>query len=95
MIPAERTGAGEESGEAAIPVSQSPRPAASSEGFGLSADDLTMEQDMAELRGLLHELLEMSLQIARRGGESALHAEVEVLERILRVWGADHIRWRR
>ena len=54
-----------------------------------------MAEDMAELRGLLHELLEISLQIARRGGESALHAEVEVLERIVRVWGAQHIRWRR
>ena len=46
-----------------------------------------------ELRGLLHELLEISTRIVQRFGLMALHQEVSVLERLVRVWGGRYIVW--
>ena len=54
---------------------------------------VAMEQEMAELRGSLHELLELSCRTARRAGTKVLPAEVTVLERVVRVWGGGNIRW--
>ena len=58
-----------------------------------AADEL--EQELAELRGLLHELLEVSTRIWRRWGVAPLYREVTTLERVVRVWGGRHIRWAR
>ena len=82
--------------EAAQPVSQSPRREGAEAAAGepvAPADEAELEREMAELRGLLHELLEQSLRIVRRWGVRALHQEVDVLERVVRVWGGGHIRW--
>ena len=88
-----------ESGEARPPhpVSSSPREEPSAPAvepaLGGGAEAPT-QQDLAELRGLLHELLELSARISRQAGARALHREVETLERVVRVWGGAHIRWR-
>ena len=70
--------------EAPPPVSPSPPTAGPS-----------LEQELAELRGLLHELLEVSMRIAQRFGLATLHRELETLERVVRVWGGRYIRWGR
>ena len=51
-----------------------------------------LEQELAELRGLLHELLEVSTRIWRRFGLIALDREVPTLETVVRVWGGRFIR---
>ena len=56
-------------------------------------DGPTLEQETAELRGLLHELLEISMRIRRRSDVMALHQEVSVLERVVRTWGGRYIIW--
>ena len=58
-----------------------------------SVVDEAFVREMAELRGLLHELLEVSTGIIRTWGVRALHAEAQLLERVVRVWGGGHIRW--
>ena len=99
-----RQNAGDESqgsGEARPlnPVSPSPRaePRAAAvvaaEGGG-GAEGPTQEE-MAELRGLLHELLDLSTRISRLAGARALHREIELLERVVRVWGGENILWNR
>ena len=55
--------------------------------------ELTFDEEMAELRGLLHELMEVSVRIIRRFGIRYLHREVALMERVARVWGARYIRW--
>ena len=72
-------------GDAAVPPGEPIAPAA----------DQDLEQDLAEVRGLLHELLEVSTRIGRRVGVTALHREVQTLERVVRVWGGRYIRWGR
>ena len=82
--------------EAPQPVSQSPRREGAEAAAGepvAPADDAAFDREMAELRGLLHELLEVSTRIIRIWGVRALHREVLVLERVVRVWGARYIRW--
>ena len=83
--------------EAPQPVSQSPRregaEAAAGEPVAPADDPAELEREMAELRGLLHELLEQSTRIIRIWGVRALHQEVLVLERVVRVWGGRYIRW--
>ena len=82
--------------EAPQPVSQSPRREGAEAAAGepvAPADEAELEREMAELRGLLHELLEQSTRIIRRWGVRALHQEANVLERVVRVWGARYIRW--
>ena len=56
-------------------------------------DGPTLQQETAELRGLLHELLEISIRIRRRADVMALHQEVSVLERVVRTWGGRYIIW--
>ena len=58
-----------------------------------AAADPTRDRDLAELRGLLHEVLEMACLIAQRWGVAALYPEVPTLERVVRVFGGRHIRW--
>ena len=53
----------------------------------------SFEQEMKELRGLLHELLEISVRIWQRFGLRSLHSEFETLLRVVRVWGGHNIRW--
>ena len=82
--------------EAPPPVSQSPQAggeASAVDNAWIDSGDASEEEEMAELRGLLHELLEVSTRIIRRFGVRALHREVSVLERVARVWGARYIRW--
>ena len=83
--------------EAPQPVSQSPRregaEAAAGEPIAPADDPAELEREMAELRGLLHELLEVSTGIIRTWGVGALYAEAQLLERVVRVWGGGHIRW--
>ena len=82
--------------EAPQPVSQSPRREGAEAAAGepvAPADDAAFDREMAELRGLLHELLEQSTRIIRRWGVRALHQEANVLERVVRVWGGRYIRW--
>ena len=82
--------------EAAPPVSPSPRlggdEAAAGEPTAVVVDE-ALVREMAELRGLLHELLEVSTRIIRTWGVRALHPEVLLLERVVRVWGGGYIRW--
>ena len=81
------------------PVSPSPRaePSAAAvvEAEGGGGAEGPTQEEMAELRGLLHELLELSTRISRPAGARALHREVETLERVVRVWGGAYIRWKR
>ena len=82
--------------ESAPPVSPSPRlGGAEAAGAVPSAPvvDEAFVREMAELRGLLHELLEVSTRIIRTWGVRALHPEVLLLERVVRVWGGGYIRW--
>ena len=53
----------------------------------------SLQQELVELRGWLHELLEVSMRISRRFGLATVHREVETLERVVLVWGARYIRW--
>ena len=82
--------------EAVPPVSPSPRlggdEAAAGEPTAVVVDE-ALVREMAELRGLLHELLEVSTRIIRTWGVRALHPEVLLLERVVRVWGGGYIRW--
>ena len=86
-----------EDAEPPAPVSRSPRSggAASSEMTAppIESGGLTLDEEMAELRGLLHELMEASTRIMRRFGVRYLHREISLLERLARVWGARCIRW--
>ena len=81
------------------PVSPSPRQEDAApdvvEPPAPSPAELTFEQELAELRGLLHELLEVSTRICRRFGLTALYREVDTLERVVRVWGGRYVRWGR
>ena len=86
-----------EDAEQPAPVSRSPRSggAASSEMTAppIESGGLTFDEEMAELRGLLHELMEASTRIVRRFGVRYLHHEISLLERVARVWGARYICW--
>ena len=80
------------------PMSSSPRnnapPSTPSSGAADPTErELTFDEEMAELRGLLHELMEVSVRIIRRFGIRYLHREVALMERVARVWGARYIRW--
>ena len=86
-----------EDAEPPAPVSRSPRSggAASSEMTAppIESGGLTFDEEMAELRGLLHELLEVSVRVSRRAGVYSLHHEVILLDSVLRVWDYRRIRW--
>ena len=55
----------------------------------------SLHQLLAELRGLLHEVVETACLIAQRHGVAALRREVPTLERVVHVFGGRWIRWGR
>ena len=82
--------------EAVPPVSPSPWLGADEAAGAVPSAPVVDEafvREMAELRGLLHELLEVSTRIIRTWGVTALYAEAQLLERVVRVWGGGNIRW--